>query len=207
MTNTRSRPRRDGACGVHTGYRSRVPRDGCAVEMKRHCLIRPWPLPTGVLIKPAWFANRVHEPCGLGGFSEGSAPKSNVPGTLVCIMVPRRRRDDLRGEAGVSVHSGHLCIRAARQIHLPEYGIAAGTGGFGRRLPSPGTPKCSGEKGAAAPVVSEPAPFREEGQGLAGLNLGPAARTPVAQAHPVVVAFLTDTEAALVRRAPNSIAD
>jgi len=25
--------RRDGACGGHTGYRPRVPRDGCAVEM------------------------------------------------------------------------------------------------------------------------------------------------------------------------------
>jgi len=40
MTSDESRLWRDEAFGGHAGHPSRVPRDGCPVEMKRRCLIR-----------------------------------------------------------------------------------------------------------------------------------------------------------------------
>jgi len=43
MTNDQSRLWRDDACDGHAGYPSRVPWEGCGVEMPQGRLIRPGP--------------------------------------------------------------------------------------------------------------------------------------------------------------------
>jgi hypothetical protein len=47
--------------GRRTGYRSRVPWDGCGVEIRQGGLIRPGPPTTRASGKPAFFASRVRE--------------------------------------------------------------------------------------------------------------------------------------------------
>ena len=85
-------------------------------------------------------------------------------------------------------------------------GVAAVSLGTCQLAPSrdPGK-RGSGEQGAAALEMSEPAPFCEERESLVRLHLGPAAGTPVAQVEPVFIAFRTHAEAPLVWRAPRPI--